>query len=83
MSHFYANIQGNRGGTSRGGSKKSGIHGHIRGWRIGVKVNGYHEEKDDIDEFHITITNGSGYSKPKGKIKLFINNEAVYTKKLA
>ena len=38
MSHFYASIEGNRGMATRCGTKNSGIQGHIRGWRVGAKV---------------------------------------------
>jgi hypothetical protein len=58
MSRFYANIQGNRGSASRGGSEKSGIEGHIRGWSIGARVR---VEADDLDRDTVTIyiTGGS------------------------
>lgn len=32
MSHFYGYLQGNRGVTTRCGSKQSGIQAHIRSW---------------------------------------------------
>lgn len=32
MSHFYGYLQGNRGVTTRGGSRKSGISAHLRSW---------------------------------------------------
>ena len=52
MSHFYANIQGNRGEATRGGSKDSGIDGHIRGWNSGAKVICEVNDKDqDVVEF--------------------------------
>ena len=39
MSRFYGEVKGNRGKTSRCGSKASGIWGHIRGWNLGVFVD--------------------------------------------
>lgn len=58
MSRFYASIQGNRGEATRGGSKDSGIYGHIRGWHIGARV-----DVDAIgttrDEVTVQITGGS------------------------
>lgn len=59
MSRFYADIQGNRGPTSRGGSSSSGITGHIRGWHIGARVS---VSPDDLDRDTVTIyiTGGSG-----------------------
>lgn len=63
MSHFYGEIQGNRGLASRQGTKNSGIWAHIRGWNVGVKINGVHTQKTDIapenDTFKIDITKGS------------------------
>jgi len=57
MSQFYAEIQGNRGPTTRTGTKNSGIHGHIRGWDIGARVVCYHE--DGKDKVRIFRTGGS------------------------
>ncbi len=67
MSHFYADIQGNRGGATRGGSKDSGINGHIRGWHSGVRVACYvdDEGRDVVDVY---ATHGSGYSGRKGAV---------------
>jgi hypothetical protein len=59
MSHFYAEIQGNRGVASRGGSKKSGIRGHIRGWHVGARVICYFNEQTEQDEVEIIATAGS------------------------
>ena len=61
MAHFYADIQGNRGGTSRMGSKRSGIDGHIRGWISGAKVRCYVNEKGQ-DVVDVEATNGSGHN---------------------
>jgi hypothetical protein len=36
MSHFYGYLTGNRGTTTRGGSKDSGISAHIRSWQHDV-----------------------------------------------
>ena len=56
MSQFYADIQGSRGPATRQGGKESGIRGHIRGWDIGVRVEGTH---GTVDAFHIHLTPGS------------------------
>ena len=65
MSNFYAEIKGNRGPTSRGGSKQSGIWGHIRGWNLGIKVYGYVDENGK-DCFTVYKTGGS--KNPSGEI---------------
>lgn len=59
MSQFYASIQGNRGEATRGGTKGSGITGHIRGWQGGVRVDGGMLPGGG-ERFRITITGGSG-----------------------
>ena len=57
MSHFYASIQGGRGEATRGGSKDSGICGHVRGWDSGIKVYGFRAGEQDC--FSVTFTSGS------------------------
>jgi len=57
MSQFYASIQGSRGKVTRQGGKESGIEGHIRGWKLGVRVIGFHEKGKD--SFKIFKTSGS------------------------
>lgn len=66
MSHFYAEIQGNRGAATRCGSKDSGIRGHIRGWSIGVEIFCYHDEDRNKDICKVFKTNGSNnLSRPE------------------
>jgi len=59
MSHFYANIQGSRGEATRGGTKQSGIQGHIRGWENGVAVFCVHDNQQDEDTINVYATGGS------------------------
>lgn len=59
MSHFYADIQGNRGQATRQGTKNSGIEGHIRGWNVGAKVECYYDDELDMDFVRIYLTSGS------------------------
>ena len=78
MSQFYAEIQGNRGGASRMGSKDSGITGHIRGWHIGARVSCDHEDGFDVVE--ITGTKGSagyGQSYPIATIQETPNGQTI------
>ena len=58
MSRFYGDLQGSRGEATRGGSKASGIDGHLRGWQIGARVSVYanHNGKDTVA---ISLTSGS------------------------
>ena len=58
MSHFYGEIQGNRGEGTRGGTKASGIRGHIRGWNIGARVTCFVDD-DGKDSVMVSITGGS------------------------
>ena len=64
MSHFYADIQGNRGQATRQGTPKSGIQGHIRGWNVGVQVDGYVDD-DGKDVFRVWATSGSNGRQPQ------------------
>ena len=71
MGHFYGDIQGNRGGASRMGSKDSGFGAHIRGWHIGVRVHCWYNKETDKDEILVYQTGGSsGYSPEKLITKL-------------
>ena len=58
MSRFYASIGGNRGEAIQQGTPKSGIHGHIHGWDLGVKIRGYAVD-DGEDQFDVYVTSGS------------------------
>jgi hypothetical protein len=58
MSRFYANIKGNRGEATRAGSEKSGMHGHIRGWNIGGRVECF-VNSDGQDEVRMILTAGT------------------------
>jgi ribosomal protein S6E (S10) len=57
VSRFYASIQGQAGEATRGGSEASGIHAHVRGWNLGVQVDGY--DSDGRDGFSVKVTGGS------------------------
>lgn len=59
MSHFYGDVQGNRGVATRGGSKDSGIEGHIRGWHTGARVECHHDDASGKDIVSVYRTGGS------------------------
>ena len=62
MSQFYASVTGSRGSTvTKTGDKSTGMHAHIRGWNIGIKVNCIHHEGKDI--IRVYKTSGSTGSK--------------------
>lgn len=61
MAQFYASIQGNRGGSTRMGTKASGISGHIRGWEVGCRVDMSHE--GGVDVCRVYRTGGSNGSR--------------------
>ena len=69
MSQFYAIIKGSRGEATRGGSKRSGIEGHIRGWNIGGYIKCRHiNEKDEVT---MELTGGSENSNvSSGRLKI-------------
>lgn len=48
------------------GSAISGIHGHIRGWNFGIKVDLYVDSETGEDTARIYLTSGSnGYGTDK------------------
>lgn len=53
MSHFYGFLNGNRGETTRCGSKCSGIHAHIRSWTNDVKASISDYEGKDLLQLQI------------------------------
>ena len=57
MAHFYGEIQGSRGATTRCGTKNSGMDCHVRGWDIGVKLQLSHSE-DGRDYIQVIATSG-------------------------
>ena len=63
MARFYAEIQGSRGEATRMGTAKTGISRHIRGWDVGIYVEGEVRANEDI--FHVYLTSGSNGSRRK------------------
>lgn len=66
MARYRAEIEGNRGRASRLGTRMSGIWTHIRGWGVGVRVDGGPQvrtpeepKREECDTFHVYATNGS------------------------
>lgn len=57
MSHFYGYLRGNRGTTTRGGSKGSGINAHIKSWNNDVYAN-LKSDDDGKDILSLTIPKG-------------------------
>ena len=77
MAHFYAEIQGSRGATTRCGTKNSGMDCHVRGWDIGARLKVTHFEGRDYIE--VIVTSGSNEKTPDklaGTICLDSNEEA-------
>ena len=64
MSHFYADIRGNKGEATRCGTKNSGIQANIRGWNTGVKIYLYHENGKDRIEVYRTHGRNARMSHP-------------------
>ena len=62
MSQFYGSIKGSgKTESTRGGSKNSGINAHVRGWDVGVEIEGVHFDGRDI--FNVYVTSGSNGGK--------------------
>ena len=60
MARYYASIHGKGGVVTRTGTPSSGIHGHIRGWRVGVEVDCHPDPKNTkMDVCEVYKTGGS------------------------
>lgn len=60
MAHFRGTLQGNRGETSRLGSKASGLEATLNGWNFGVRVSLFVDTNGN-DAVHIALTSGSDF----------------------
>lgn len=69
MSEFYGWLQGNRGGTTRGGSKSSGVWAKIQSWSNQASISLNRNEKDE-DNLTISFSEKSNNSR---KLNVFIN----------
>ena len=63
MAHFYGKLQGNKGETTRLGSKSSGIIAIINGWDIGVTTKIEFSELLNTDIVYVYDTKGSNGGK--------------------
>ena len=59
MAQFRGIIQGQRGGVSRLGSKRSGLTAIVNGWHSGVKVYAHMDPETGKDCFEVYETAGS------------------------
>lgn len=57
MAHFYGTTIGNRGPTSRTGSKRSGLTSTANSYSIGGEVHVHHNKTDSVS---FSLTKGSG-----------------------
>ena len=71
MAHFYGEMQGSRGPTSRMGTPQSGFEAHVRGWHVGVKVHCFVDD-DGRDVINVWQTGGS--NNP-GRVRLIATLE--------
>ena len=74
MSRFYASISGQAKTVATRGSGHSDIHGHIRGWNVGIRIYGY-VNVDGKDEFAVYLTGGSHGRKIEKVIGIFIEKD--------
>jgi hypothetical protein len=82
MSHFYADIQGNRGEATRGGTKGSGISGHVRGWSTGGRVECYYDDESDRDIVRMFKTGGSNHRSNGELVAEFCDKQGVLAEHL-
>lgn len=58
MARFYAGIHGNRGATTRLGTKGSGMRAFVNGWNVGVEVKA-RVNREGLDVIQVLPTGGS------------------------
>ena len=63
MAQFRGSMEGQRGSTSRLGSKKSGFNATINGWDWGIRVIATHVDGKDV--FRVWRTGGSTGATPE------------------
>ena len=68
MARFKATIKGQRGESSRLGSKLSGLKAIVNGWNCGVEIKMEYDKKYDEDVIYIYLIRGS--NRPQDKIFL-------------
>lgn len=71
MGHFYGEMRGNRGSTSRMGSEQSGFSAHIRGWKVGARVYCEYDEKNERDEVRVSRSRGSSGNVAEKLVAVF------------
>ena len=59
MAQYRGTIQGNRGETSRLGTKSSGLVSFINGWNAGIKVRAFYDKETNEACFIVWSTGGS------------------------
>lgn len=68
MSHFYGQVQGDRGAVSRRGTKNSGITAHVCGWDVGCRVTVSWDARHQCDVVEVHRTGGTNSSANRGQI---------------
>ena len=75
MAHFLGSVAGSRGPAQRLGGEGSGIQTKANGWRSGVEVFGFVDEKTGRDAFRITATCGSGFTGTRKHVGFVTTNK--------
>jgi len=75
MAHFYGTTQGNRGETSRTGSKNSGIESEAKGWDLGGKVSMSYNSTLGADILTMYTTRGNGSTSSRVASFAIIDNK--------
>lgn len=78
MARFHAKIKGNKGSTTRLGSKQSGMYGHLAGWNVGIKIFCFVDEEDN-DIIKVWSTGGSNNKTSKQLLVSFNGEEWTKT----
>jgi hypothetical protein len=75
MAHFYGSIRGKaKTQGTRCGTKNGGMSAHIRGWRIGARVELRHVDGKDVVQ--VFATNGSASTGDDELLATLVEKEA-------
>lgn len=63
MAHFYGEVQGNRGKTTRCGSKNSGCVSKVASWEGAVQVHLWYNHGKEADWASVSLVTHNGAGK--------------------
>lgn len=75
MADYMGIVKGQRGETSRLGSKRSGLHAYANAWRVGAHSSLHYSSERDCDVVTVWLTDGSGYDGLEKSLGSYIRTD--------